>query len=183
MIQARSPTLVTRCRVSLSIRKVFRKRSTKVEQPLRDGAGRCKVLRHDRVTSRRRDPARDEGLYACSGRARIAERPGLCRAIDAYLLLTSGSLPCPHSARAMLFGVPDRPPDRVAARGPDPGCGLSNGRAGLMVHSMTVSSSAMSTTGGPPLEIFRACARASWPLPAAHCCSASIDGKWISAMR
>src|SRR6267378_3730063 len=45
-------------------------------------------------------------------------------------------------------------------------------------------SSAIRMTGGPPLEIFAACARVSLqPAEAAHACSASTDGKWTSAMR
>ncbi len=45
-------------------------------------------------------------------------------------------------------------------------------------QKVKVCSSAISTTGGPPLEIFAACASVSLPpAEAAQACNASSDGK------
>jgi hypothetical protein len=51
-------------------------------------------------------------------------------------------------------------------------------------QNVRVCSSAISMTGGPPLEILVACARVSFPpTDAAHASSAGSERKWTSAIR
>src|SRR5207249_11747606 len=48
----------------------------------------------------------------------------------------------------------------------------------------TLCSSAISTRGGPPLQIVAACASVSFPpAEAKHACSTSSEGKWTSTIR
>ena len=80
---------------------------------------------------------------------------------------------------AVIVGGRLRPPDLVL----DALFGERYER--LMSHqNVNVCSSAIMTTGGPPVEILVACASVSvHPADAAQACKASSDGKWTSAIR